>query len=127
MKGQICVDGQKQRIKLVPGNATSPTVYKESILIMATIDAHKGRDVMICNIPGAFISADIDEDVKMALSVRLARLMVNIAPQIYRQHMIYENGSLVLYVTLNKSLYGFLRLKLLFYEQLVADIKVKFF
>ena len=121
------MDGQKQRIKLVPGNATSPTVYKESILIISAVLCSRVLCVVICNIPGAFISADIDEDVKMALSVRLARLMVNIAPQIYRQHMIYENGSLVLYVTLNKSLYGFLRLKLLFYEQLVADIKVKFF
>ena len=46
--------------------------------------------------------------------------MVKIFPQIYRQKVIYEKGSLVLYVTLNKALYGWLVLALLLYELLVA-------
>ena len=40
----------------------------------------------------------------MALYGRLSELMVKIAPQIYRQKVIYEKGRLVLYVTLNKAL-----------------------
>ena len=44
--------------------------------------------------------------MKMALHGRLAELMVNIAPQIYRQHMMYENRSPVVYVNLKKALYG---------------------
>ena len=60
MKSQTCTDGRKQRKKAVPGDATYPTVPKESILITPTIDAYEGLDVGICNILGAFISANMD-------------------------------------------------------------------
>ena len=53
--------------------------------------------------------------------------MVNISPRIYRQNMIHENGRPVLYVTLKKVLYGFLRLAFLFYERLVAYMRGKGF
>ena len=54
----------------------------------------------------SFLSADMDEDVKMALRGRLAELMVNIAPQIYTHFVIYEKGRPVLYVNLKEALYG---------------------
>ena len=63
----------------------------------------------------------------MALYGRLSELMVNIAPQIYRQKVIYEKGRLVLYVTLNKALYGCLVLALLLYERIVSDMRGKGF
>ena len=109
------------------GDATYPTVYTESVLITATIDAYEGRDAGICNILGAFLSADMDKDAKMALCGSLAELMVKLAPQIYIHHMIYEKGWPVLYVILNKSLYSCLRSGLLFYERLVADMRGKGF
>ena len=71
----------KQQKKEVPGDATYPKLSMESVLITSTIDAHEGSDVGICNIPGAFISSDMDKDVKIALHGRLAELMVKIAPQ----------------------------------------------
>ena len=93
----------------VTGDATTPTVSTESVLTTSTIDAHEGRNVRIYNTPGAFLSADMYEDVKMALYGRLAELMVNIVPKIYRHYVIYEKGKTVLYVTLNKGLCGCLR------------------
>ena len=69
----------------------------------------------------------MDKDVKMALRGRLAEIMVNIAPQIYRQHVIYKKGRQVIYVTLNKALYGILILALLFYERQGVDMKGKGF
>ena len=47
--------------------------------------------------------------------------MVKIVPKIYRQHMIYKKGSMVLYINLKKDLYDCLRSELLLYEWLVAD------
>ena len=96
--------------KAVPGDLNPPTVSTESVLITATIYAHEGRKVGICNIPGAFLISDMDEDVKMVLRGRFAELMVNIAPQIYRHHVIYEKGRPVLYVTLKKAIYDCLML-----------------
>ena len=48
----------------------------------------------------------MNKDVEMALHGRLSELMVNIAPQIYRKHMIYEKGSPIIYFRLKKALYG---------------------
>ena len=64
----------------------------------------------------------MDKDVKLELSGRLAELMVNILPQIYRQHLIYDMGRLVLYATLKKALYSSPKSELMLYEQLVADM-----
>ena len=91
------------------------------------MDAHEVRDVGICNIPGAFISADMDKDTKMALHGRLSELMVNIAPQIYRHHVIYEKVRLVLYINLNKAIYGCPISALMLYERLVAYMRDKGF
>ena len=96
MKVRTYVDGRKQLKKAVPVDATPPTFSTDSVLITETIDAHEGRDIRICDIPGAFLSADMGEDVKMSLRGRLAELMVNIAPQIYRQHVIYEKLRTIL-------------------------------
>ena len=92
--------------KSVPGDATPPTLSTEYVLIMEKIDVHEGCNVRIRNIRGDFLSADMEEDVKMALYGRLEELMLNIAPQIYRHHVIHEKGSLVLYINLKKVLYS---------------------
>ena len=81
----------------------------ESVLITLTIYAHEERNFRICDILGDFISADMDEGVKMTMCGRLEKIMVKIAPQIYRHHVKYKKGSMVLYVTLKKALCGCLR------------------
>jgi hypothetical protein len=53
IKRRACADGRKQRETAVPGAATSPTVAVESV-------------------PGAFLSADMDEYVLMTINGRLA-------------------------------------------------------
>ena len=64
-------------------DANPPTVSTESVLTTETIDVHEGGDVRICDILVAFFSADIEEDVRMALRGRLSALIVKIVPQIY--------------------------------------------
>ena len=104
VKGLTCADVRKQLKKAVPGDATTPRVSAESVLTTSTVNAHERHDVRICNTRGEFLSADMNKDTKMSLRVRLAQIMVNIVPQIYRHHMIYEHGRPVLYVTLKKAL-----------------------
>jgi hypothetical protein len=124
IKGRACADGRKQRETAVPGAATSPTVAVESVMITATIDAHEGRDVAVVDVPGAFLSADMDEYVIMTIKGRLAELMVKAAPNIYRKYITLDaNNQPILYVKLQKALYGCLRCTLLFYEKLVGDLK----
>jgi hypothetical protein len=80
IKGRSFADGRKQREGPTKSDATSPTVALESVLITATIDAHEGREVAIVDVPGAYLMADMDEEVSMCLIGRLAELMVKTAP-----------------------------------------------
>jgi hypothetical protein len=123
IKGRACADGRKQREKAVPGGATSPMVAVESVMITAAIEAHERRNVVVVDIPGAFLSADMDEVVIMAIRGRLEELMVKAAPNIYRKFITLKaNNQPILYVRLQKALYGCLRSALLFYKKLVADL-----
>ena len=127
LKGQTCVDGQKQRKKAVPGDANPPTVSMESVLITEIIDVHERRHVRICDIPGAFLSADMDAHTKMALCGRLEETILNISLQIYRHHVINKKERMVIYVTTKKALYRCLIFALIFYELLVSDMRGKGF
>ena len=84
----------------------------------------KGRDVACFNIPGAFLHADVNEDITMVLTGRLAELMVQVAPNLYRKYItVNRKGTTILYVRMQKALYGLLRSALLFYNKLMADLE----
>ena len=88
------------------------------------IDAHKRRDVGCYDIPGAFLHADSDEDITMILKGWLAELMVQVAPNLYRKYItVDKRNTPILYVKIQKALYGLLRSALLFYQKLVGDLE----
>ena len=53
--------------------------------------------------------------------------MVKAKPMIYQKFVTIENGWAVLYVKSQKALYGCLMSALLFYENMVADLKSRGF
>jgi hypothetical protein len=124
IKVRACADGRKQQEKADPGAATYPTVTLESVLITSTIKAFENREVAVIDIPGAYLSANMDEKVIMLLRGRLAELMVKTAPNIYRKYITVDsNTQPVLYVKLQKALCGCLPSALLFYLKFVGDIE----
>ncbi len=83
------------------------------------INAHKEHDVACFDIPGAFLHVDSDKDITMILKGRLAELMVKVAPNLYRKYISMDaKGSAILYVKMQKAIYGLLRSALLFYKKL---------
>jgi hypothetical protein len=80
-------DGSKERTQ--PGykkeDGASPTIATDSIMITAAIDAHEQRNVATIDIPGAFLHASNDKETFMLLKGRLAKLMVQVDPQLYRK------------------------------------------
>ena len=48
----------------------------ESVLITSSIDSQKRMDVEVVDIPEAFLTANIDEDVIMVLQGIIAKIMV---------------------------------------------------
>lgn len=124
VKARMCADGHKQRGDWTKQESTSPTVATELVFITAVMDAHKGRDVACYNIPGAFLHADSDEDITMILKGRLAELMVQVAPTLYRKYIsVDRKGTAILYVKMQKAMYGLLRSALLFYRNLVGELE----
>jgi len=126
IKGRKVADGSKMRTfeGYNKADGTSPTVSTDGLLITAAIDGYEGRDVCTMDIPGAFLQADNDEFVLMLLRGKLAEMMVKIDPSLYRKYVFMGKGQQpMLYVKLNKALYGLLRSALLFYKKLVSELE----
>jgi hypothetical protein len=128
IKGRACAEGRKQREGSTKSDTTSPTVSLEAVLTTSTIDAFEGRDVAIVDVPGAFLTANMDEEVLLCLRGKIAELMVKTAPEIYRKYVyIGPDNKPVLYVKLLKALNMCLRSALLFYKKLFGDLEGKGF
>ena len=77
----------------------------------------------LLDIPGAYLSADMDDEMHVMFVGTLAELVVVADPAPYRPFVSYKNGQAVLYVRLQKALYGCLKSALLFYGKLVGDLE----
>ena len=87
------------------------------------MDARERRAIAILYIANAFLHATNDEKVLVLLRGKLAEIMVEVDPELYRKYVTYTSkGVPMLYVLLIKSLYGVLRAALLFYKILRSDL-----
>eukprot|EP00980_Cylindrotheca_fusiformis_P029055 scaffold22705_cov169-Cylindrotheca_fusiformis.AAC.1 len=118
IKGRGCADGRKQRIYKSKEETSSPTVSVEALFLTCLIDALERRHVMVVDIPGAFMHADIDELIHVKLVGDIAELLLRVDPS-YRKFVTYEKGKKVIYTELDKALYGTLQAALLFWQNLV--------
>jgi hypothetical protein len=87
------------------------------MLITSVIDAYEGRDIVVVDIPGAFLSADMDEEVIMTLCGRLAEMMVKTAPNMYRKHVTWDSSD--------RPVVNVLLKKALLLKKIVQDLKIK--
>eukprot|EP00804_Cyclotella_cryptica_P031175 CCRYP_011748-RA/>CCRYP_011748-RA protein AED:0.26 eAED:0.26 QI:0/0/0/1/0/0/5/0/530 len=123
IKTRACVNGSAQRDYIPKESAASPTVMNDCVMIQSAIGAHEGRVVVTLDIPGAFLHADLDEEVIMLLRGQLADLMVQVDPDLYGPCLTKRaKGESILYVRMLKAMYGLLRSALLFYLKLVKDL-----
>ncbi len=124
VKGRACINGAPQQAYIAKEDTASPTVSTESVFITSGIAASEKRKVSCYDIPSAFVNSDVDEDVLMVLKGELAEMMIQIAPQTYQKHVTVDRkGTLILYVKLQKALYGLMRASLLFYRKLQKELE----
>ena len=117
VKGRGCADGRKQRLYKTKEETSSPTVSTEALFLTCAVDAIERRAVLICDIPGAFMQADIDEIVHLRLDGPILSALLRIDPS-YAKFVVTERGKPVLYTELDKALYGTLQAALLFWQRL---------
>lgn len=118
IKGRGCADGRKQRSYISKEDSTSPTVSTEAVFLTAVVDALEKRSVAVVDVPGAFMQVDMDEDVVVRFEGTMVDKLIEIDPEMYLPHVVYEHGKKVIYVDLLKALYGTLRAARLFWEKL---------
>ena len=122
-KGRMVYNGKPTREWLSREDSASPTASLESIMLCSVIDAKEGRDLMTCDIPNAFIQAEIPdvsnggEKVIMKITGVLVNILVQLNPNEYSKFIVYENGKKVLYVVVLKAIYGMLQAALLWYKK----------
>ena len=75
---------------------------------------------MTIDIPGAFMQVDINALIHVRLEGPMAELLTRVDPSKYCTYMSNDNGKQVLYVELQKALYGTLQAALLFWQDLTA-------
>ena len=119
VKGQGCADGRKQRLYKSKEETSSPTIRVESLFLSSMIDAKEDRKVITCDIPGAFMQANIDEQLFLKFDGDLVELLIQVDPT-YQPYVTYEGKQPMLYMELDKALYGTLQAALLFWQKLSA-------
>jgi Reverse transcriptase (RNA-dependent DNA polymerase) len=127
IKGRGCADGRPQRETIPKEEASSPTVAVESVLLSCTMDAHEERDVAILDIPGAFMQVDMEGVVHMRIDGPMAELLIRLDPAYYNQFVEMKGDKKILYLLLEKALYGTLIAAKLFWKKLTAVLVSKGF
>jgi hypothetical protein len=92
------------------------------VLLSCVIDAKEPRKVMTADVPGAFMQVGVDEVVHVRLVGPLTELLTKVDPSLYKKYITMEHGKPVLYVELQKALYGTLSAALLFWKDLSGHL-----
>lgn len=127
VKARHCANGAEQRAQIRKEDASSPAVSTEAVLITSVIDAEEGRDVVTCDIPNAFIQADVnpmEDGSKIIMKIRGALVdLLCKRDASYKEFVTIEaKGNKVLYVHVMKAIYGMLMSALLFYQKWKKDL-----
>ena len=115
LKGRSVTDGRPQRVLYTKDETSSPTATPESVLLTAMIDVEEDRHVMVADVTGAYLNADMDDFVLIRLSGDDVDMMCNANPT-YEQFVTNENGRKTLFLQLKKALYGCVKSVLLWYH-----------
>ncbi len=76
------------------------------VFVTSTIVAREDREVVTINIPGVLLHATNKDYVVMQMNRTLAKLMAQTDPKLYRKYLVNKKGKKVLYLCLQKVLYG---------------------
>jgi len=74
IKSRGCADGRPQCKYMSKEDTRSATLAVESLMLSCTIDAEEQRDVATADIPGAFMHADMIDNVHVKLEGKIAEL-----------------------------------------------------
>ena len=74
-------------------------------MLSLLIDSFEERDVATADVVGEYLIANLDEFIIVKLIGKRAEMMFTVNAK-YNQYVTYEKGKQVLYLKVNKALYG---------------------
>ena len=74
----------------------------EALFLTCLIDAMEGQSVATCDVPGAFMQVDIDEQIHVRLDGELAEMLMKVYPT-YKQFIAYKHNKPVIYTELDRD------------------------
>ena len=80
IKGRACADGRKLRRYITEEEVSSPTIQLESLMITLLVDAHERRDVATADVAGAYLFADINDNVLIKINGTSTDIMCEVSP-----------------------------------------------
>ena len=122
IKGRSVADGRKQRKYYSKSDITSPTVSSDSLLMSLVIDAKEGRAVGTADVPGAYLQAEMTDFVIVKMTGSSVDVMCQVNPD-FSAYVISEGKRKVLYLRLNKALYGCIQSAMLWYNTFSDTLK----
>ena len=83
---------------------------------------------MTADIPNAFVQTDVDkkevgERIIMKIRGPLVDMLLELSYETYAPYVVYEDKNKILYVAMEKALYGMLQSSLLYYKKFRKDIE----
>ena len=122
IKGHGCADSRKQRAYITKEESTALTVSTEAVFLTATIDVMEDRSVVVLDVPGTFMQAEIDELVHVCFTGAMVNMLLQINHEMYKDYIMTEKGEQVMYMELLKALYGTLHAAHLFWQKLSKQL-----
>ena len=95
------------------------TVGLESVILVFNVDEHVKRYTEFSESPDEYPRTDVYKTTAMVLKGVISELLNLIEPKMYYLYKyLINNSNIILYGKMQKSLYGYKMVELLFYEQL---------
>ena len=122
LKGRVVVDGRPQRLKYDKSQRSSATYHQDTIMMSLLIDAMEKRCVGTGDVPGTYLHAYIKDFNIIRFEGKMIDIICKINPE-FDNLVVIENGKKVLYLRLNKALYGCVVSSLVWYELFSKTLK----
>jgi hypothetical protein len=125
VKGRTCADGSKQKAYIPREEATSPTVSMEALTASLVIDAHEKIAVAICDVPGAYLNADMPDNkfVILKLEGKFVDIMCDVNPRVSKACLPRKREESIVSAHSFKALYGCIESALLWYSLYALTLK----
>ena len=123
IKGRTVADGRKQRDLYSKAEVSSPTLSLEGFLSTLVVDAAEERHKAIADVAGAFLKADMKDDVIVKLQGPAVDALLKVNKNKYQNYIVKQEKTKVLYVKLLKAMYGTMQAPLLWYTMFVNALK----